>query len=174
MERLFEYFFAPTTADNSISEHVLSVLSRILTGKTAMTEFTQAEAEYLSIMQLVETATTATEQDSLKSTLSKIISSLLKPPPATSIIPHAWVYLHTANIILDFFAILQAHFISHIKQKKLTNELSAALDGLKKGIFANTGTLVKEIREEEEGSSKEQEQFDGGLALERVGRELRT
>jgi len=48
VERLVEYFFAPTTADNSIPEHVLSVLSRILTDKKAMTEFTPAEAEYLS------------------------------------------------------------------------------------------------------------------------------
>ncbi|PUU75794.1 hypothetical protein B9Z19DRAFT_1089585 [Tuber borchii] len=166
--RLVEYFLAPATVDNSIPEHVLSALSRILTDKTAMTEFTPAEAEYLSVMQQVVTATTATEQDSLKSTLSKILSSTPNPPPATSITPHAWVYLRTANVILDLVAILRAHFTPHIKQKKLTNELSAALDGLKKATVASAAALAKEIRKE--GGGKEHERVDGVLALEGVGR----
>jgi len=173
VERLVEHFLAPAAADNSIPEHVLSALSRILADKAAMAEFTPAEAEYLSIMQQVATATTTTQQDSLKSALSKILSSLPKPPPATSMTPHAWVYLHTANVTLDLVAILQAHFIPHLKQKKLTNELSAALDALKKAIVTNAAALAKEIGEEEEGSDKEQELIDGVLALEGVGKELR-
>ena len=93
--------------------------------------------------------------------------------PATSITPHAWVYLHTANLILNLIAILQAYFISCIKQKKLTNELSAALNGLKKAIVANAETLAKGIGEEE-GGDKEHELVDGVLVLEGVGRELGT
>ncbi|PWW76161.1 hypothetical protein C7212DRAFT_363414 [Tuber magnatum] len=172
VERLVEYFLNPTTVGGSIPEHVLSVLSRILADEKAMAEFAPVEAEYLSIMQLAATATTITEQKSLKSTLSKIHSSLPKPPPAASINPHAWVYLHTENMILDLVAILQAHFMPHVKQKKLTNELSAALDALKKAIIANAAALAKEIGEEE-GSDKEQELVDGVLALEGVGKELR-
>ncbi|CAZ79814.1 unnamed protein product [Tuber melanosporum] len=172
VERLVEYFLDLNQVGNSIPEHVLPVLSRILADKMAMTEFTPVEVEYLSIMQLVATAVITTEQDSLKSTLSKILSSLPKPPPATSITPHAWTYLHAANTILDLVAILQTHFVPHVKQKKLTNELSAALVELKKAIVVNAATLAKEVGEEE-GSDREQELVDGVLALEGVGKKLR-
>jgi len=78
-----------------------------------------------------------------------------KPPPETSTTSHTWVYLYTVNVILGLVAILQAHLIPHIKQKKLTNELSAALKALKKAIVTNAATLAKEIGGEEEGSDKE-------------------
>ncbi|CUS10720.1 unnamed protein product [Tuber aestivum] len=173
VERLVEHLLDPTPVGGSIPEHVLSVLSRILSDEKAMVEFTPVESEYLSIMQLAATAATTTEQNSLKSTLSKILSSLPKPPPAASIAPHTWVYLHTANMILDLVAILQTHFIPHVKQKKLTNELSTALGALKQAVIANAAALAKEIGEEED-SDKEQELVDGVLALEGVGKELRT